>query len=244
MGQPALEQKLRNAVNQKTTTEAQALYIMAETRKLMEVTKVQNNYPGLNFYCNWALHPTISGSAEGKRIVAIFDRAERFFSQMANTQPEQQIANPDWSWRQELTDILDLRNLKREFQSLCTIHNIDGRLITDQSEWLRFLNLYAGIIEDVPLKSSDPTLQYVKEVTTTRMPIDPNAGINASEVGKKYTMQLSWEWKSPSGMDKAMPMLFSDTLIPTSGLHRFWLLVCLYARKLRYHIFDRHRKKR
>lgn len=243
MVQIALERKLHNALNEKITTEAQALYIMAEARKLMEATKVQDVYPALNFYCNWALHPTISGSAEGKKTVAIFDKAERFFTQVANTPPGHQMVNPDWSWQQELTNVLGLQNLKSELQTLCSANNIRGHVIESQSEWLRFLDLYAGIIEDVPLKSSDPTLQYVKEVTTTRMPIEPNAGINAAELGKKYIMQLSWEWKSPSGMHKTMPMLFSETLTPTSGLHRLWLLICLYARKARYHVFDRHRKK-
>jgi hypothetical protein len=219
MGRHAIiESKLNRECKEAITTERQAVYVLAEIRKLVELENSHNRYPALNFYCNWALHPCISKSAEARRIVEIFDRAEKFFSQMDNTPDGEELVNPDWSWTNQLSPEVALENLKLEFRQFCNLHNITGRLVSDEEEWLRFLDLYVGVIEDVPLISADANLQYVKEVTTRRIPIPP--GMNAAEADRRCFLALQWEWTSPAGLPRMTQKIFSYTTLPKSSLHR------------------------
>src|SRR5260370_38281246 len=98
MSQHAIEKKLNRECKEPIATERQVVYILAEIRKLLELENAKDRYPALNFYCNWALHSRISKSAEAQRIVEIFDRAERFFTQMEDTPAGHRMATPDWAW--------------------------------------------------------------------------------------------------------------------------------------------------
>ena len=90
--------------------------------------------------------------------------------------------------------------------------------MTSETEWLNFIDKYASVIEDVPLVSSDLSLQYVKKVNTRRIAIP--SGMNAAEVGKRYYLAIQWEWKSPNvlvqrEMDSGRAPLVSIASIPT-----------------------------
>ena len=213
------------------------MYIMACSRKLIELANAYTTYPALNFYCNWALHTKLGKSAEAKRIVAIFDRAEAFLSQFQAAQDGQQIANQDQGWMEELNKEIALENFKTEFQQFCETHNIKGTLLDDEPSWLRFLDLYASVIDGAPLISTDNTLQFVKTVTTVRVPIPP--GMNAAEPGTKYFLAIEWQWKSPSGENKATQRIFRYKIEPESWLHERWLAIKLVFAKLFYYIFRR-----
>lgn len=53
-------EKLGAIITAETFDEPQAVFILSRIRKYLEETESQNNFPYLNFYCNWALHPKIS----------------------------------------------------------------------------------------------------------------------------------------------------------------------------------------
>ena len=242
MSQHTIEKKLNRECRERITTERQVVYILAEIRKLLELENAKGRYPALNFYCNWARHSRISTSAEAQRIVGIFDRAERFFTQMDNTPAGQQITNPDWDWTNELSPVVELQNLKLQFRQFCQLHSITGNLVNDEEEWLRFLDQYAGVIEDVPLISSDTSLQYVNEVTTRRIPIPD--GMNAADAGRKYFLALQWEWMSAAGVLKVKQKIFSHTTVPESLVHHWWLRIRLFFARFRFHVLHQIRKKR
>jgi hypothetical protein len=242
MSQHAIEKKLNRECREPITTERQVVYILAEIRKLLELENAKDRYPALNFYCDWALHSRISKSAEARRIVEIFDRAERFFTQMDNTPAGQQMVNPNWDWTNQLSPVVELQNLKFEFGQFCELHSITGNLVNDEEEWLRFMDQYAGVIEDVPLISSDSSLQYVKKVTTRRIPIP--AGMNAAEADKKYFLALQWEWMSPACVPKMTQKIFSHTTVPKSLLHHWWMRIRLFFAKVRFQLLHHMRKER
>lgn len=60
MGQGELLEKLSKVLEQDITSEVQMVYILTRIRKVLELQKIKSNYPILNFFCNWALHPEIS----------------------------------------------------------------------------------------------------------------------------------------------------------------------------------------
>ena len=57
-----LEQLLAKGIN----TEAEALYLMVEIRKLLEQQQAKRQYEYLTFHCDWALHATLDGSMTQK----------------------------------------------------------------------------------------------------------------------------------------------------------------------------------
>jgi hypothetical protein len=226
---------LQRAIDEKIKTEAQVVYIIACVRKLIEFENAQQTYPALNFYCNWALHTKLSNSAEASRIVAVFDRAESFLTQVHAAEPGQQISNTAPDWMGELNKEIALENFKSEFQQFCEARNVNGRLLLDERLWLRFLDLYAAVIDGARLISRDDTLQFVKTVTTERVPIP--SGMNAAEAGTTYFLAIEWQWKSPSGMNQVTQHIFRHKIEPRSWLHKSWLRIKLVFGKLRYHIF-------
>lgn len=48
--------KLKNELNNEIKNELQVVYILLQTRKLLETKNLKSSYPALNLYCNWVLH--------------------------------------------------------------------------------------------------------------------------------------------------------------------------------------------
>ena len=61
MGQHSIIEKLHNELKLPLKRESQVLYLMAEIRKYLEHEKENgtNDFPELEFFCNWALHTKI-----------------------------------------------------------------------------------------------------------------------------------------------------------------------------------------
>jgi hypothetical protein len=185
----------------------------------LELENQQGHFPALNFYCNWVLHSRLSRSEVGKRIVEVFDRAETFYTAMDDTPPGEQLKAADWTWIDEFSKEIQLRRFRAEFQDFCNAHDIRGALVSSEKMWLGFLNHYAGIIEDVPLISTDGRLEHIREVITRRIPIP--LGMSASELGKAHIFALQWEWTGPSGIQRAIQRIFTYELTGWSMYTRF-----------------------
>jgi hypothetical protein len=63
-------QKLRDELTRPIRRQSQVLYIFAEVRKLIEHEQEKNEhaYEVLEFFCNWALHITISRRSSADKI--------------------------------------------------------------------------------------------------------------------------------------------------------------------------------
>jgi hypothetical protein len=239
MGRSAIEEKLNHELQLTITSERQVVYILAEIRKLLELENAQSQYPTLNFCCNWALHARLTTSAEARRIVEVFDWTERFHSLMDNTPGGEALQNPDWSWVTELGGILELRDFRGQFQAFCKEHHLRGKVLDDEVAWVRFLEHYAAVIEDVSLVSSDPSLAYVREVTTTRVVLPPE--VNAAEAGKTYCLALEWEWMSPAGTPRVTKTMLRYTVVPEFAVQRQWIRIQALAARARLCVLRRRR---
>src|ERR1700681_3715703 len=72
MGQHAILDKLQNELTRPLLRESQVLYIMAEIRKYLEHEKGNDieEFPELEFFCNWALHIKINRGSNAPHIRA------------------------------------------------------------------------------------------------------------------------------------------------------------------------------
>jgi hypothetical protein len=78
MAIPALIDKLSKEFEIDITTERQVVYILVETRKLLEQKGQKAHFPVLTFCCDWALHTKLSGAFARKVIGFLNDYQELF----------------------------------------------------------------------------------------------------------------------------------------------------------------------
>jgi hypothetical protein len=74
MTPPDIIRKLEAEVGRGITTQAQALYLMAGIRKLLEQQQAKKQYEYLTFHCDWALHSKLGGPT-AQKILKLFDAA-------------------------------------------------------------------------------------------------------------------------------------------------------------------------
>ncbi|MFZ3020173.1 MAG: hypothetical protein WA051_01480 [Minisyncoccia bacterium] len=141
--------KLRVALTEPIEKESQVVYILTEVRKLLDRTlgeKKLEKYPVLNFYCNWALHIEIGGTAA---IDPILDRIEQL------------LADPDLSNPRNIPEVmysfLNLDLLSTEIGNLLSEHGIENPLVKHVYR-SKFRDLLVGILRDCPLKPKNRKL--------------------------------------------------------------------------------------
>src|SRR5262249_12881286 len=74
MTQSAITAKLEVLLANGIATEADALYLMVEVRKLLEQQQAKKQYEYLTFHCEWAVHQTLTGPT-AQKILEQFDAA-------------------------------------------------------------------------------------------------------------------------------------------------------------------------
>lgn len=155
--------KLRDELSAGIYTEVQVVYLMVGTRKLIEREKLEDKYPSLKFHCDWALHCSMDRAA-AKAILKQFDAAHELLRGNVELQnlPSKLRAEIDRistmsSFEQELSDFLAAYRLPQ-----LTQHRTDG--------WVRFLQLYTQVIEDIPLVVSAPSSKKTAQLPASNTP--------------------------------------------------------------------------
>jgi hypothetical protein len=144
MTQPAIIAKLDTLLAKGITSEAEALYLMVEVRKLLEQQQAKKQYEYLTFHCDWAVHPTLKGPTTQK-ILEQFDAA--------NIQLKTGIelrALPD-VLRAEVDRISKMKYFENQLEGFLSANGLPSIDETRSDGWIHFVHLYAKIVEDCPL---------------------------------------------------------------------------------------------
>lgn len=171
-----LIENLRNHVSQPLNSELQLLYILVQTRKLIEYLGQQKRFRTLQFYCNWALHVKIDRNSETGKILKAFDTAiERT---ILSSEPTMKY----------LYDLLSFSELFRQLKTLLAEHNLPTSIIDDDN-CNTFFKYYAGVVSDCPIvcTKEDLELEYVDTIivssvpppTATQLLLDDSFGVEA-----------------------------------------------------------------
>ena len=72
MGEPAIVRKLNKEFKLPVRSESQVVYILAEIRKLLELTGMAREFIALQLYSSWAVHPHLKKQI-ARDVVKIFD---------------------------------------------------------------------------------------------------------------------------------------------------------------------------
>jgi len=141
-----LIEKLKKALTGPIEREEQVLYIMAETRKLMEQllkgSSVQE-YPLLNFYCNWALHAEINNTSPAQKILETI---------------EKDYKNKQFEKSREL-EFVGFKYLREEIKLFLEKSGLPIDLCTVEEKWESFRKLLLDVLIDCPLKPKNGPIE-------------------------------------------------------------------------------------
>ena len=139
--------KLTAQLNQRITTEVQVVYLLVGIRKLIERDHRREQYPKLNFYCDWVLHSELDRSG-AKAILREFDEAYPLLKRGMNLPRELQ---------KKIDDISGMESFEKELTRFLKSYGLPP-ISLSVDDWSHFLHLYTRVIQDIPLmvKPSSP----------------------------------------------------------------------------------------
>jgi|ERR1035437_2645921 hypothetical protein len=162
MGRTAIEEKLTHHLSSKgPLTESRVVYILVETRKLLELQDELDRYSTLRFFCDWALHTELS-RAGAQRILRLFDEAYPLIC-------SNQVLPPNLE--REIADTTNLKQFKDEFAEVLAAYGLPNTIVTNR--WPTFLQSYTAVIEDCPLTVAGTKLHNIKSVTLHKINARP-----------------------------------------------------------------------
>jgi hypothetical protein len=154
MSTPDITKKLKKELERGIASEARAVYLLTEVRKLIERDKAKGAYPNLKFHCDWVLHAKLTGpGAQG--ILRQFDAAHPLLR-------DQKLELHDLPpmVRSEINRISKMKSFREELDQLLA----DYGLPPLKRSWTHFLHLYAKIVEDIPLEVTSNNAQHISKV--------------------------------------------------------------------------------
>lgn len=144
MVKSAIIAKLEALLSKGITTEADALYLMVEVRKLLEQQQAKKQYEYLTFHCDWALHASLEGTT-AQKILKLFDAAN------IHLKTGLELHDLPGSLKLEIDRISKMRYFEEQLENFLTANHLPALERTRSDGWIHFLHLYAKIVEDCPL---------------------------------------------------------------------------------------------
>jgi len=191
MAHTALIEKIRRTLEKGIDSEPEAMYLLAEIRKVMELEKSQDSYEALYVHCCWAVHAQLTKEI-ARRIVRPFDSQLKLAMAMSNA-PNGTKLNVDWAVINEASERIQLTQFRNDFQRFISKHGLVPVIVDDDSRWFRFLGLYSLVIEETPLRCLDDSTEHIKHLFVRRMEIPE--GMKIGDPSRTYLFALDWCWK-------------------------------------------------
>lgn len=142
--QPEILRKLDTLLRTGIQSEAQTVYLLAETRKLLEQQQAKQQYSYLNFHCNWALHSKLSGDA-AQRILQVFNEANALLKTGLDLH---QLPRP---LQNEIDALSKMWHFESELKAFLQANALPPINATRPDGWVYFLHFYTNVISDCPL---------------------------------------------------------------------------------------------
>src|SRR5271157_3421550 len=154
MSTPDIIKKLKKELERGIASEARAVYLLTEVRKLIERDKAKGAYPNLKFHCDWVLHAKLTGPG-AQDILRQFHAAHPLLR-------DQKLKLRDLPpmLRSEINRISKMKSFHEELDQLLAGYGLPPL----KRGWTHFLHLYAKIVEDIPLEVTGGNAQHISKV--------------------------------------------------------------------------------
>lgn len=197
--------KLTAELDAGITTEAQVVYLLAGIRKIVERDKIRDQYPDLNFHCDWALHSSLDRSA-AKAILREFDAAH------ALLRGNIKLRDLPTPLRAEIDRISKMRSLEKELSEFLTAYGLPQLTKNRPDGWAHFLQLYARVVEDIPLVVSSPAV--ARHITHVTVHFDQaREAISENPWEKEMLFRVTWTTHDRNGQSGNIFVINSYALI-------------------------------
>ena len=209
MGQPAIVEKLNIELAIPIESERQVVYILAETRKLLDLVEMGDVYKQLYFFCSWALHHLVKRES-ARRIVRLFDTMQIAKQKGLPTAAEMQ-SNPS-AMVDHLANIsapfdaIGFAAFKDELLTFLVGQNIDCTSLQPDQHWINFLRYYSRVIEDCPLMCLDNSSSVVRKVVVRKVEKD------SYSTDAQVHLRLMWIWVH--GNNRETVLIYSTLVYP------------------------------
>jgi hypothetical protein len=188
MTPPGILAKLKRELDRELTEECQVVYILAEIRKFIEASGELGDYYALDFHCSLALHTSMT-KAGARRILERFEKAYPLL-----IKGEQLPADLE----KEISETVALRKFRDQLKQFLTQNDlIPARMFPGTpDEWVKFIHLYAGVIDDCKLQLKGEGLPIVDQISIgLKMPVQEEA----PERGDQVLFALCWTCHGKDG---------------------------------------------
>ena len=146
-------------------TEAEALYFLAQVRKILEGNT--ESYEYLKFHCDWTLHAVLTGKM-AQEILKKFNAAN---SELKLGKSLEELQTP---LGQEIQEIFGMIKFEQELVDFLKEHSLHSL----GNQWPKFLFLYTSIIKDCPLEiyNANTTADVQKVTVNLELSNEPTDG--------------------------------------------------------------------
>ena len=167
--------KLDEELRQEITSERQVVYVLVETRKILEGSGKTDGFETLDFFCNWAVHTQMDRTSAK----ALVRKVDQHFAKLLGSGLN--VQESGW-----LDELLSLDSFRTQFLNFLRTHGLPEEICGDQA-WPIFLHYYARVIQDCPLLCvcEDESLTQIDKLVFT----SPPAVEAASRIGQLISMQ-------------------------------------------------------
>ncbi len=172
-------EKLNRELEQTICDERQVVYILIESRKLLEQQGSLENFRGFKLCGDWAVHPKLRGP-DAQQVLAYFNAFEAEHAKsgvtMADFQPK------------PLQRFLSLKSFREEMMESLQPYGIEVERIASDEFWKSFVQFYISVIQDCPLEAWQHNAINVSHVSAQAWPEDMANGLFPG----KCVVQWNW----------------------------------------------------
>jgi len=144
-------EKISKEVSKGISAEAQVLYVLAETRKVLkDHDQSSANYPVLSFFCDWSLHVRM----DRREARQMLDRVQDFYRGLDSYLSIRKNTS--------FFPFVMLIVLRRELRLFFERNSLSLDITNDVKKWEQFLFLLLNVITDCPLISNSGYIRDCK----------------------------------------------------------------------------------
>lgn len=153
----SIVEKLHRVLSEPVDSECKVVYVLAESRKLLETYPPDPVPFALKLYCHWALHVDLDNP---RTTLQFLERAERYTASVL-------AGNQDLvEEHRMLREFVFLDTFRQQFRQFLQTYGLPTEICDEHERWHEFLRHYAGVIEDGSLscKAKAHPLKLISEV--------------------------------------------------------------------------------
>jgi hypothetical protein len=179
--------KLNRELKDEIVSERQVVYILVETRKLLEQQGVLHDFRALKLCSDWAVHPKLQGR-DSQIVLKYFDAYEIEYQ-------NSHIAMAEFPL-EPLHDFVSYKQFRAEFMDALSSYDVETDTLAQDKFWQSFIQYYACVIQDCPLEAKQDSTELVNRVTAQSWSREM---ADAIYPGKRV---IQWNWTLKSGTER------------------------------------------